>query len=150
MHELDRVLSERSDQLIGALTTEVGLPRGLAARFLTEAGPALMDSYKWHTDGLFTEGTPSITIQDLLGGVNARDLAVRVGLSVEDTWASLRALAPTVIRAGITVERDVPSVYRGLAPPVPPTGRHLAPSSDQFGRPTSGMAHPSFGLLPAI
>lgn len=150
MHELDRVLSERSNQLIGALTTEVGLPRGLAARFLTEAGPALMDSYQWHTDGLLAEGTGSITIQDLLGGVNARELAARVGLSVEDTWASLRALAPTVIRAGITVGRDVPFVHRGLGLPVPRTGGHLAPSSNRFGRPASDLAHPSFGFLPSI
>lgn len=140
MHELEQVLSERSNQLIGTLTAEVGLPRGVAARFLTEAGPALMDSWRWHTDGLLAEGTASITIQELLGGVNARDLAARAGLSVEDTWASLRALAPTVIRAGVTLGREAPPLQAG-------PGGHLPPTADHFGRSASGLAHPSIGFL---
>jgi hypothetical protein len=93
MNELERVLSERCDALILALTQGAGFSPMQAARFIEEAGPAVVESYRWQADELpIANGWGPAIAQEILAGVNGRSLAPRVGLTEERSWAGLRTL----------------------------------------------------------
>jgi hypothetical protein len=100
MDLLERVLREQTHELIDVLTFDAGMSRTQAEVFLREAGPALVDSYRWQASVLEEEGlsTPA-AVRDLLAGINGRRLAPKVGLPTERTWDALRALVPAVVRS---------------------------------------------------
>jgi hypothetical protein len=100
MDVLERVLREQTHELIDVLTFDAGMSRTEAEVFLREAGPALVDSYRWQASVLDEEGlsTPA-AVRDLLAGINGRRLAPKVGLPTQRTWDGLRALVPAVVRS---------------------------------------------------
>lgn len=101
MDILERVLNEKSSELVHVLTVDTGMSRNQAELFLREAGPALIDSYRWQAEELAPEGLASPTaVRDLLSGISGRALAPKVGLSSERTWDGLRSLVPAVVRSG--------------------------------------------------
>lgn len=101
MDILERVLNEKSSELVQVLTVDTGMSRSQAELFLREAGPALIDSYRWQAEGLAPDGLASPTaVRDLLSGISGRALAPKVGMSSERTWDGLRSLVPAVVRSG--------------------------------------------------
>lgn len=104
MELLERALHEHGERLAGQLADAVGLSPEQAELFLREAGPALVDSWRWQADRLGADGAPSEDgARDLLAGISGRRLAPRVGLTSERTWEGLRALVPAVLRASFAM-----------------------------------------------
>jgi hypothetical protein len=101
MDIVQKVLTEKSSELVQVLTRDTGMSRRQAERFLREAGPALIDSYRWQEEELAPEGLASPTAaRDILSGISGRALASKVGMSSERTWDGLRSLVPAVVRSG--------------------------------------------------
>lgn len=159
MTELERMMSERSGELIRALNTEVGLSRSQAARFLTEARPALQDSWQWHEDAPSADADGPLTVRELLGGVNGRELAERAGLSVESTWAALRMLGGTMVRDGVVeaahgIERssldDLAALRVGFGHAGPRPADHARPPSNRTNRSRFDFPTETFGLRPTM
>jgi len=101
MDVLERVITEKADELIEVLILDVGLSRRQSEVFLDEAGAALVASYRWQAEEIRHDGLASpSTVRNLLAGISGRALANRVGLPTETAWDGLRALVPAVVRAG--------------------------------------------------
>lgn len=93
MDRLERVLTERSSELIQSLTGSVGFSSGQAELFLREAGPELVETWRWQASDESASSTPTSSgFRNLLALMNGRTLAPRVGLSSARTWEGLRAL----------------------------------------------------------
>jgi hypothetical protein len=103
MDLIERALSEHGASLAGQLADVVGLTRQEAEVFLREAGPALIDSWRWQADRMGADVVHSQDgVRDLLAGISGRRLAPRVGLTSERTWEGLRVLVPAVVRASVS------------------------------------------------
>ena len=113
MESLERVLNQKSSDLLRALRGEAGLTADEADLFLREAGPALIESSEWQAANLDLAQIGSAgAVRDLLGGISGTTLATRVGLSEERTWDGLRVLIPAALRSSgsrnIDPEHSVP------------------------------------------
>ena len=128
MDVLERVLVERSDALIQALTHGAGFSPEQAARFLEHAAPALVDSRRWQTledpEGRQVRRDDA---RELLAGVSGHSLAPRVGLTVERSWAGLRTLAWAATAECEAVSAPNAPSARNTRAPVAVNGRR-APS----------------------
>lgn len=100
MEFLERVLDEKATELARLLTDEAGFTAAEAERFLSEAGPALIESYEWQTSAPSAiELDDESAVRDLLAGIWGRTLARRLGFSEGKTWAGLRSFVPAVVDA---------------------------------------------------
>lgn len=149
MENLEKVLEEQSGDLIDVLTFDAGMSRGQAEVFLREAGPALLDSYRWQASELHSDLASPSSVRDLLAGINGRELAPRVGLPASRTWDGLRALVPAVVRSGVGTNKN-PEATRfdiGFGLTFEPR-RSDAPGGDAESSVSSvGSVHPVFGRL---
>jgi hypothetical protein len=98
MTSIEQVLDDRAKDFAHALT-DVGFSDVEAERFVEEAGPALVRSYRWHTASLGAMPFTREDAREVLGGMPGRALAHKVGLPEQKTWDGLRHFVPAVLRA---------------------------------------------------
>ena len=97
MDRLERLLHERSAQLVEHVAGDAGMTRDEAAAFLTAAGPDLVESYRWQSESWANTGDLTAQAREVLAVMNARKIGPRAGMCPERTWAGLRALVPAVL-----------------------------------------------------
>lgn len=97
MDQVERMLSECSDQLVDRMVGRAGLSRDEAAAFLRAAAPDLMESYRWQGEAWADTGDHAARARELLSLIPVRKIAPSAGLSSERAWAGLRALVPAVL-----------------------------------------------------
>jgi hypothetical protein len=97
MDRLERLLHERSDQLVDRVACDAGMSRDEAVAFLSAAGPDLIESYRWQSESWANTGDHRAQAREVLAIMNARKIGPRAGLSSERTWAGLRCLVPAVL-----------------------------------------------------
>ncbi|MDE3002224.1 MAG: hypothetical protein OXU33_01945 [Gemmatimonadota bacterium] len=97
MERLERLLREHSMELVECVAGRTGMSQGEARAFLEAAGPELLASYRWQSDGWAHTGDHAAQAREVLSVMNVREIGPRAGMSSERTWAGLRALVPAVL-----------------------------------------------------
>ena len=97
MERLERLLREHSMELVECVAGQTGMSPGEARAFLEAAGPELLASYRWQSDGWAHTGDHAAQAREVLSVMNVREIGPRAGMSSERTWAGLRALVPAVL-----------------------------------------------------
>lgn len=107
MDLLERVLTERTDELVDAVRAETGLTPAEARRLVAAAGDDLVASYRWQAEdpGEETLDSPAVT-RRVLGFIRGRDIARRSGLPQQRTWDGIRVLVPAVLQTAARDESD--------------------------------------------
>ena len=125
MTSIERVLDEHAEDFAEGLT-DVGFSDVEARRFVEEAGPALVRSYRWHAASTGVLPATRDDAREVLGGMPGRALAHKMGLPEQKAWDGLRHLVPAVLRAS-----------GGIGPGLRPSGgrsRGLASRADEAAR----------------
>ena len=95
---LEKVLSERLDELAAAVSDETGLSPTDARKLVAEAGGDLVESYRWQGADLRTASLDSpLVARSVLGFIRGRAVAERVGIPQGRTWDGIRFLVPAVL-----------------------------------------------------
>ena len=98
MDLLEKVLSERLDELAAAVSDETGLSPTDARKLVAEAGGDLVESYRWQGADLRTASLDSpLVARSVLGFIRGRAVAERVGIPQGRTWDGIRFLVPAVL-----------------------------------------------------
>lgn len=115
MDRLERLLHERSEQLVSRVVGDAGMSRDEAAALLKAAATDLVESYRWQAESWADTGDHLAQAREVLAVMNARKIAPRAGLSSERTWAGLRSLVPAVL-GGDAATDDPTGSLDGLPP----------------------------------
>lgn len=105
MDRLERVLGERSSQLVDHLACDAGMSHDEAAALLQAATPDLVESYRWQSESWADTGDHVAQAREVLAIMNARTIGPRAGMSSARTWAGLRCLVPAVLVGAPPVDR---------------------------------------------
>ena len=97
MDRLDRLLGERSSQLVEHLTCDVGMSDVEAAALPKAASADLVESYLWQSESWANTGDHAAQASEILSVMNAREIGPRAGMSSARTWAGLRCLVPAAL-----------------------------------------------------
>ncbi|MGB1657323.1 MAG: hypothetical protein ACPHQP_04530 [Longimicrobiales bacterium] len=97
MDRLERLLGERSSQLVEQMTCDAGLTRDEAAALLAAAAADLVQSYRWQSESWADTGDHAAQAKEVLAVMNAREIGPRAGMSSARTWAGLRCLVPAAL-----------------------------------------------------
>ncbi len=120
MDLLEKVLSERIDELTEAVREQTGLSPSEARKLVEEAGDDLVASYRWQGADLRTSRLDSpLVARSVLGFIRGRAVAERLGLSQGRTWDGIRVLVPAVLETAArqqALAEDVASGYADGSP----------------------------------
>lgn len=107
MEFVEDVLRERSDELVHLLQGDVGLTSNEAREFLSLAGPALVESWRWWklSNGR-TRAHAQPVARELLALMPGNSLADAAGLTPSTAWQGLRSVVPAVVELGAPRRRD--------------------------------------------
>lgn len=98
MEHLQRVLEERSGDITAHVVRRQGFSPETAGRFVQEAGPDLLESWRWQASSLQVEDLATWSnVQRLLGGMHANALARALGMPPAEVWQALRVFVPKVL-----------------------------------------------------
>lgn len=118
MDLLEKVLSERADELTEAVREQTGLSPSEARKLVEEAGDDLVASYRWQGADLSTARLDSpLVARSVLGFIRGRAVAKRVGLSQGRAWDGIRALVPAVLETAARQQTGVDDGSPGLHEP---------------------------------
>lgn len=107
MDFVEDVLRERNDELIHLLQGDAGLTSSEARDFLSLAGPALVESWRWwtHRNGR-TRAHARPAAREILALMPGNSLADAAGLEPAAAWQGLRSVVPAVVELGAPRRRD--------------------------------------------
>jgi hypothetical protein len=99
MQALERVLAQRTGELVEILVQRADLSRERAERFVSVAGPDVVASFRWQVReaGPQRLGAPS-TARNVLNTMGATRIAVDLGMTRAEVWVGLRTLVPGLLR----------------------------------------------------
>lgn len=115
MDLLEKVLSERVDELAAAVSEQTGLSPTDARKLVEAAGGDLVESYRWQGADLRASRLDSpLVARSVLGFIRGRALAERLGMSQGLTWDGIRVLVPAVLETAARREAGQDGTATGI------------------------------------